>query len=498
MTASPVVAVFTPMKSITAPAGDVQVREIVHPRPQAVGASPRVRVEIHRGPQVQSSGPERLELRGRDDRDRVVLNPEELPGPRTKREAASAWEQPFPGRRAWVPFSHYTRCGARFLRAARWQTAQTQSPTHSSTLNFLTFGMTHPPVLSVAPRPVFGRRPVFVLPPLESAVPGRKADSRHTCAKNWKVLGSRRPRNPLKPRGTPNLVLIASTESGDRSAADALFSALYGELHALAQRQLAREGPGVTIGVTTLLHEAYLDLAAREGSVFPDRARFMGYAARVMRGLSSTGAAPEGAEAGRRNTDDDLDEERGPAPRGGRELEEVNAAIEELTALDPSLAELVDLKFFFGFSFMEIAAMRGIAERTCDGAGRRRGSPPQCARGIGLRERSRERRALAPSRAPPRSRSSIFQAPDTPRLAGPAACEGDPDLVAGLEALLALHDEDRARRASSKKVRRDPLSGVSGRPALGAYTLAEPIGAGGMGTVWLARRSDGRSRARSR
>ena len=64
--------------------------------------------------------------------------------------------------------------------------------------------------------------------------------------------------------------LMASTESGDRSAADALFSALYAELHGLAERQLASRGSGLTLGATTLLHEAYLDMARREGTVFPD------------------------------------------------------------------------------------------------------------------------------------------------------------------------------------------------------------------------------------
>ncbi len=78
--------------------------------------------------------------------------------------------------------------------------------------------------------------------------------------------------------------LLSSAEGGDRSAADALFAALYAELHALARRQLAR-GPGFTLGTTTLLHEAYLNISGREGARFPDRARFMGYAAKVMRGL---------------------------------------------------------------------------------------------------------------------------------------------------------------------------------------------------------------------
>ena len=78
--------------------------------------------------------------------------------------------------------------------------------------------------------------------------------------------------------------LIASAEGGDPSASDALFAALYSELHALARRQLSR-GPGSTLGTTTLLHEAYLNIAGREGELFADRGRFMGYAAKVMRRL---------------------------------------------------------------------------------------------------------------------------------------------------------------------------------------------------------------------
>src|SRR3954451_73402 len=78
--------------------------------------------------------------------------------------------------------------------------------------------------------------------------------------------------------------LLASAELGDRAAADALFTALYGELHRMARRELSRRGAGVTLGATTLLHDAYLDISVRERA-FPDRNRFMGYASRVMRGL---------------------------------------------------------------------------------------------------------------------------------------------------------------------------------------------------------------------
>jgi RNA polymerase sigma factor (TIGR02999 family) len=159
--------------------------------------------------------------------------------------------------------------------------------------------------------------------------------------------------------------LMESTASGDRSAADALFSALYSELHRLAERELANRGNGLTLGATTLLHEAYLDMARREGTVFPDRARFMGYAARVMRSLIVDYARDRRAR--KRGGEFELvtlDEQAAGPAAGTEDLEEIQAAIERLTAVDPTLAEVVDLKFFCGFSLGEIAAMRGASERT--------------------------------------------------------------------------------------------------------------------------------------
>ena len=47
-----------------------------------------------------------------------------------------------------------------------------------------------------------------------------------------------------------------------------------------------------------------------------------------------------------------------------QELIRISDALDELGEIDPELAEIVDLKFFCGFSFAEIAAMRGVSERT--------------------------------------------------------------------------------------------------------------------------------------
>jgi RNA polymerase sigma factor (TIGR02999 family) len=159
--------------------------------------------------------------------------------------------------------------------------------------------------------------------------------------------------------------LIAAAEAGDRSVAESLFVALYSELHRVAKRELALRGSGVSLGATTLLHEAYLDMAARSGPSFPDRARFMAYAARVMRGLIIDHARNRRAQ--KRGGQFEITSIGTELPENAiddRELSQLSDALDELASVDPSLTEIVDLKFFCGFSFSEIAAMQGLSGRT--------------------------------------------------------------------------------------------------------------------------------------
>ncbi len=147
---------------------------------------------------------------------------------------------------------------------------------------------------------------------------------------------------------------------------DKLFSALYGELHRLARRELARRHGSATFSPTTLLHEAYLDMAGRRELVFPDRARFMGYAARVMRGIiidhaRSRAAAKRGGGHDITSLKTDVVEQ---AAVDDDSIVRLGEVLEDLTASEPALSELVDLKFFCGFSVAEIAALRDVSERT--------------------------------------------------------------------------------------------------------------------------------------
>jgi RNA polymerase sigma factor (TIGR02999 family) len=159
--------------------------------------------------------------------------------------------------------------------------------------------------------------------------------------------------------------LIEAADRGARSATEALFSELYSELHRLAKRELARRGAGVTLSVSTLLHEAYLDMAERGGTKFPDRARFMGYASRVMRGLIIDHARNRQAQKrGGLFEITSLANDTVEDPADERELTRVSEALDKLAKLEPTLAQVVDLKFFCGFSFAEIAALQGLSERT--------------------------------------------------------------------------------------------------------------------------------------
>ncbi len=159
--------------------------------------------------------------------------------------------------------------------------------------------------------------------------------------------------------------LLASAEAGDRAAADALFTALYEELHRMARRELSKRAAGVTLGATTLLHDAYLDISSREGAAFPDRNRFMAYAARVMRGLIIDYVRSRQAQ--KRGGQFEITSIRTDVAEGIPEMTDLGPlsdALDELATVEPRLARIVDLKFFCGFSFVEIAAMSGISERT--------------------------------------------------------------------------------------------------------------------------------------
>lgn len=143
-----------------------------------------------------------------------------------------------------------------------------------------------------------------------------------------------------------------------------LFTVLYDELHRMAQRQL-RRNLDATLSPTTLLHEAFLAISRRDSLTFPTRAHFMAYAARAMRGLLINYVRDRSAQRrGGRFEITSLGTDLSFAENDCVELQGLGEALQDLEQIDARLAQCVDLKFFCGFSYAEIADMWSVSERT--------------------------------------------------------------------------------------------------------------------------------------
>ncbi len=160
--------------------------------------------------------------------------------------------------------------------------------------------------------------------------------------------------------------ILRAAETGDADARERLFAALYGELRRVAQRELRRCGR-LTLSPTTLLHETFLNISQRDSLEFSNCGQFMSYAARAMRGLVINHIRERRAQ--KRGGDFHLvsletEPQAAPDEVTERLLQELSNALELLEKVDARLAECIDLKFFWGYSFDEIATFRNVSERT--------------------------------------------------------------------------------------------------------------------------------------
>ena len=194
-------------------------------------------------------------------------------------------------------------------------------------------------------------------------------------------------------------MLFASTQKGDPAAAQQLFQALYGELHRVAKRELVRNGAVGSLGATTVLHEAFLNMSGRVKISIVTEKLLTGFDAPILyamyldkpmrdhvllQAIARVNRPYEDDEGRRKQSGLIIDyvRSRKTLKRGSdfeftslntdiadaavddQQLTCVGEALDELATVEPELAQLVDLKFFCGFSIAEIAALRGVCERT--------------------------------------------------------------------------------------------------------------------------------------
>lgn len=141
---------------------------------------------------------------------------------------------------------------------------------------------------------------------------------------------------------------------------------VYEELRRLAAAYLRRERPGHTLQPTSLVHEAYLRLASQRETNWSNRAQFIGLAASMMRRILVNYA--EARAAAKRPTStlvlslDDSSPSSAPVP--SVDLLALDHALTQLAAFDPDCAKIVEMKYFGGLTFDEIADLLGVSERT--------------------------------------------------------------------------------------------------------------------------------------
>lgn len=164
------------------------------------------------------------------------------------------------------------------------------------------------------------------------------------------------------PPGLPQEPMPASA-SGDQ--VDALFTALYADLSRLARREVRRNGAADILGTGTLIHEAWLDIRRTPSLSFAAPGQFLAYAARMMRGLVIDRVRKRQAQKrGGGLIITSLDTHSAEQAAQPEFLEDISEALDELAAIEPELAQVVDLKFFCGFTLAEVARMQGVSERT--------------------------------------------------------------------------------------------------------------------------------------
>lgn len=166
---------------------------------------------------------------------------------------------------------------------------------------------------------------------------------------------------PGAERNDSTALLLHLCAQGDASAHDTLFGLIHDDLRRRAHRW--SRGRDATLSTTALVHETWLRLAGAELSP-TDRAHFFRIAAQAMRRVLIDAARRSGA----RKRGDGLAavtlDTSVPVPSFPTDLLALDQALQHLAASEPRLAHIVELHFFGGLEFCEIARLLDLSERT--------------------------------------------------------------------------------------------------------------------------------------
>lgn len=173
---------------------------------------------------------------------------------------------------------------------------------------------------------------------------------------------------PDSPGGLEQLgvtQLLRAWAQGDEEALEQLAPLVENELHHLARKYMHKERPGQPLQTTELVNEVYLRLIDAAQVSWQDRAHFFAVSARMMRRILTDFARSRSyAKRGGRALRVTWDEALVASPEPDPDLVSLDDALNELSALDPRKAQVVELRFFGGLSVEETAEVLKVSQQT--------------------------------------------------------------------------------------------------------------------------------------
>src|SRR5262245_39818556 len=159
--------------------------------------------------------------------------------------------------------------------------------------------------------------------------------------------------------------LLVQWSHGDDAALAELTPLVYDELRRVAHHHLSGQRRDHTLQTTALVNEVYLRLADQTNPRWQNRAHFFAVAARAMRQiLVSYARSQQSQKRGGGALKVDLDEAALVSPEESKEIVDLHEALEQLSALDSRKAQVVELKYFGGLNYDEMAEVLKISSIT--------------------------------------------------------------------------------------------------------------------------------------
>jgi len=163
--------------------------------------------------------------------------------------------------------------------------------------------------------------------------------------------------------------MLHAAQAGEPAAAEELVRVLYDELRSFAEQTLRSERRDHTLQATALVHEAYIRLISDRNRTWENRAHFFASAARAIRRIliehaRSRSRLKRGGGMKRVSLEGLPDDSPTLSPHSDDQLLSVDRLLEELAAIDPRKARVVELRFFGGLTVEEVSAVLGVSAST--------------------------------------------------------------------------------------------------------------------------------------